>query len=289
MLDSANLSSMFAPASAGDLEALADLRVAAMCESLGRVGRFDPERARARLHQTFQPAHTWRLLLEGRLIGFYATAPADSGRHLKHLYIHPDFQGRGFGTSALRRLLADTDARGLAVTVGALKESPSNRFYARHGFLPTHESEWDIHYLRPAAAAPDGIHYSEERLLPLDELVALYRAHAWSAADKPALLHQALLHSHTLVSAWEKGRLVGVGNAISDGFLVVYYPHLLVSPDRQGQGIGTGIIRRLRERYAGFHMHMLVADGRTCDFYRKLGFSRAGQTEPMWIYSVSDH
>ncbi|GAL03228.1 histone acetyltransferase HPA2 and related acetyltransferases [Photobacterium aphoticum] len=35
------------------------------------------------------------------------------------------------------------------------------------------------------------------------------------------------------------GRLVGIGNAISDGHLVVYYPHMLVHPDVQGQGIAA--------------------------------------------------
>ena len=41
--------------------------------------------------------------------------------------------------------------------------------------------------------------------------------------------------------------------------------------------------------YEGFHQHMLVADGRAIDFYKKLGFTRAGKTEPMWIYAGQDH
>jgi ribosomal protein S18 acetylase RimI-like enzyme len=70
---------------------------------------------------------------------------------------------------------------------------------------------------------------------------------------------------------------------------VVYYPHLLVLPEYQGRSIGTALMQRLMQRYAGFHMHMLTADGRAIDFYRKCGFSRAGQTEPMWIYAGNDH
>ena len=34
---------------------------------------------------------------------------------------------------------------------------------------------------------------------------------------------------------------------------------------------------------------MLVADGAAVEFYRGLGFVRAGRTEPMWIYSGDDH
>jgi len=82
---------------------------------------------------------------------------------------------------------------------------------------------------------------------------------------------------------------VEIGNAISDGFLVVYYPHLLVHPDYQGQGIGSQLVEMLKQRYAGFHMHMLVADSEAIAFYEKCGFTRAGKTESMWIYRGSDH
>jgi len=133
------------------------------------------------------------------------------------------------------------------------------------------------------------IHYTESRELPIDCVVALYRANEWSSAEKPELLHQALVSSHSLFTAWEGTKLVGLGNAISDGFLVVYYPHLLVLPEYQGRGIGAELMRRLMARYKGFHQHMLVADGRALEFYRKCGFERAGQTEPMWIYAGHDH
>ena len=135
----------------------------------------------------------------------------------------------------------------------------------------------------------DDIRYSDARDLLLENVLALYRANEWSSAEKPALLHKALLGSHSLVTAWDGPRLVGLGNAISDGWLVVYYPHLLVLPEYQGRGIGTELMRRLLARYAGFHQHILVADGRALDFYRKCGFARAGKTESMWIYAGLDH
>ena len=34
---------------------------------------------------------------------------------------------------------------------------------------------------------------------------------------------------------------------------------------------------------------MLVADGRAVEFYRSLGFERAGQTEAMWVYTGHKH
>lgn len=130
---------------------------------------------------------------------------------------------------------------------------------------------------------------SETRDLNIDEVVALYKANQWSAAEKPQTLFNALLHSHTLISAWDNDKLVGIGNAISDGYLVVYYPHLLVHPDYQGKGIGHQIVAKMQEKYASFHMQMLTADGKAIDFYKKNGFERAGQTEPMWMYNGDEH
>src|SRR5437773_5809782 len=133
------------------------------------------------------------------------------------------------------------------------------------------------------------VKYSETRDPQIESVLALYRANEWSSAQKPDLLHKALLGSHSLLTAWDGTRLVGLGNAISDGYLVVYYPHLLVLPEYQGRGIGTDLMRRLMARYPDFHQHIIIADGRALDFYRKCGFIRAGKTEPMWIYAGNDH
>jgi len=119
--------------------------------------------------------------------------------------------------------------------------------------------------------------------------VALYRAVGWLAAEKPERLRLGLLNSDALVTAWEGERLVGLGNALSDGHLVVYYPHLLVHPDYQGRGIGRRLVERLRARYRGFHQQLLVADGGAVEFYRRCGFERAGNTTPLWIYAGTDH
>ncbi|MCE2572982.1 GNAT family N-acetyltransferase [Motilimonas eburnea] len=121
------------------------------------------------------------------------------------------------------------------------------------------------------------------------EVIALYRANGWSSADKPEQLMPALLNSHTLVTARIKGELVGLGNAISDGHLVVYYPHMLVLPSHQGKGIGRKMMQAMQGVYQGFHQQMLTADGEAIAFYQALGFERAGKTEPMWVYAGTEH
>ena len=83
--------------------------------------------------------------------------------------------------------------------------------------------------------------------------------------------------------------MVGIGNAISDGHLVVYYPHLLVHPDFERNGIGSGIMKRLGKFYHGFHQQMLTADANALPFYERNGFTRAGKTIPMWVYDGDEH
>ncbi|MEL6852128.1 MAG: GNAT family N-acetyltransferase, partial [Bacteroidota bacterium] len=84
----------------------------------------------------------------------------------------------------------------------------------------------------PAIHLTDDFHFDPEAVLHL------YRLHQWSSAKKPEQLVAALRNSHSLIQAYAGEQLVGLANAISDGHLVVYYPHLLVHPDFQGQGIG---------------------------------------------------
>ncbi|MDG9966989.1 GNAT family N-acetyltransferase [Achromobacter mucicolens] len=142
----------FTPATQADFEALLALRIDAMRDSLERLGRFDPERARERLRGTFRPECTWHIETDGDRIGFYCLRPDGEGLRLDHLYVHPCAQGRGVGGQVLRRILRDADRDRQAVTLSALRGSDSNRFYRRHGFVQTGEGEWDIEYLRPPAA-----------------------------------------------------------------------------------------------------------------------------------------
>ena len=95
---------------------------------------------------------------------------------------------------------------------------------------------------------------------------------------------EAVADSRFVVRYFRKsrdGRLLGLGNAISDGHLVVYYPHMLVHPEVQGQGIGRLLMNALQAQYAGFHQQMLTADGRAIAFYEGLGFTEVDRVERM--------
>jgi len=130
---------------------------------------------------------------------------------------------------------------------------------------------------------------SETKDIDPTSIIDLYKANKWSAAGKPELLVKALFNSHTLISVWDSGQLIGIGNAISDGYLVVYYPHLLIHPNYQRKGIGKLIVDKMQQKYADFHMQMLTADSEAIDFYKKMGFAPAGKTQSMWIYKGDEH
>ena len=66
----------------------------------------------------------------------------------------------------------------------------------------------------------NAIRYTETRDLPLESVLALYRATEWSAAEKQERLHKALQASHSSGTAGDGARLVGLGNPISDGYLL---------------------------------------------------------------------
>jgi ribosomal protein S18 acetylase RimI-like enzyme len=138
----------FNTASESDFEELLALRIEAMRDSLERIGRFDPARARERFRTGFSPADTRHIVVDGVRAGFVVVKRQDGQLLLDHLYIRPSCQHRGIGAKVLETIFADADMQRLSVRVGALKGSDSNRFYVRHGFRKIGEDEWDIYYVR---------------------------------------------------------------------------------------------------------------------------------------------
>ena len=131
-----------------DAETLVQMRIRAMRESLERIGRFDPQRARDRFLSSFEPSECKFILIDGVSVGFVVVRLVESHLVLDHLYVVPEHQNKGIGSAVLGSVLKDADTRSVAVKLGALRDSDSNRFYQRHGFVKTAETEWDIYYVR---------------------------------------------------------------------------------------------------------------------------------------------
>lgn len=135
------------PVHPDDAEQLVALRIAAMRDSLIRIGRFDPQRARERFLSGFVPAQTRHIEVAGGRIGCVVVKPEPNALLLDHLYLHPDSQGQGIGAIVLARVIAEARAQGLPLKVGALRDSDANRFYLRHGFKLVGQEEFDNYYL----------------------------------------------------------------------------------------------------------------------------------------------
>lgn len=127
--------------------ALAELRARAMQPSLEAIGRFDPLRVRARFLENFDPASTREVLWEGRRVGFVVLRPVEDHLLLDHLYIDPTAQGLGLGAQVLMQVISEAHAQKKTLRVGALKQSRSNDFYLRHGFVLENQGEWDNYYV----------------------------------------------------------------------------------------------------------------------------------------------
>lgn len=72
-----------------------------MKESLERIGRFDPVRARERFVVGFEPSATRHIVVTGQRVGFVVVKARPADLLLDHLYLRPMTQGRGIGSAVL--------------------------------------------------------------------------------------------------------------------------------------------------------------------------------------------
>jgi GNAT superfamily N-acetyltransferase len=130
-----------------DFESLLDLSVRVLRPDLERVGRFDPERRRARMRAACDPATLRVIEIDGRLVGCIAAMPAADHVEVHSFYLEPSVQGRGLGGAVFSALLADHP--GLPIRIEILKGSPAHRFWEKQGFVRIGEQEFDWLYERP--------------------------------------------------------------------------------------------------------------------------------------------
>ncbi|NUW43395.1 GNAT family N-acetyltransferase [Nonomuraea rhodomycinica] len=141
------------PASAADVEAVAELRAVVMRPDLERLGRYDEHRVRQRLRDAFVPGHTWMIELGGAFAGCVALRPAKDAYWLEHFYLDPALHGRGIGSAVMSRLLERCDRENAVVRLNVLQGSPARRLYERHGFTVEAEDPVDVFMVRGPAGA----------------------------------------------------------------------------------------------------------------------------------------
>ena len=144
-------------ATEADFEPLLALSVRAMRADLERIGRFDPDRRRARMRAGFDPRTTQVIEVDDGIAGCIAVEDTPDHLELHSFYLEPALQGRGLGAAVLRRVLAPHGHRPCRIEV--VKQSPALGFWRAMGFQALREQEFDWLCERPAnlgAGAPGG-------------------------------------------------------------------------------------------------------------------------------------
>jgi GNAT superfamily N-acetyltransferase len=139
---------MYAPVEPRDRDELAELRAEAMEESLSRLGRFNPVRARERFVKSFDPANSQHLLWNGERVGAIVVKRLADRIVLENLYLYRRAHGKGIGSQALRALCDEADRSRKPIHVVVLKDSDAIRFYERFDFVHQATDDVDLSFAR---------------------------------------------------------------------------------------------------------------------------------------------
>ena len=99
----------------------------------------------------------------------------------------------------------------------------------------------------------------------------------WGTRDE-AVVEKALAKSLYCVGAFNDDKLVGFARIIGDETIFLYIQDVMVTPEYQGQKIGTGIMKKLIDKInqlktvnPGIRTYLGASSGKE-DFYKRFGF-----------------
>lgn len=117
------------------------------------------------------------------------------------------------------------------------------------------------------------ITYTEEKKFDNKSVVDLFSSVGWVSAQYPTRLYKALMHSSTVITAWDGDRLVGLVRVLDDSELVAYMHYVLVHPDYHGQGIAGAMVEMVKEKYKDYlYIELMPEERKNAAFYEKHGF-----------------
>ncbi len=130
------------------------------------------------------------------------------------------------------------------------------------------------------------IEYKSYHDFEKSELERLFLSVEWSSGHYPDKLVVAMKNFNTVVSAWDKDRLVGMICAMDDGIMNAYVHYLLVDPDYHGQGIGRTLVEMIKQKYNEYLRIAVIAYNDELSFYENCGFKKSNDASPMFITSL---
>jgi GNAT superfamily N-acetyltransferase len=105
---------------------------------------------RAKFAASYDAEHTSIVVVDGDDAG-WVTVQRDIQIRVDAIYLTGTMQGRGIGSTILRRVIADADAAGVAVRLSTAKINPARRLYTRLGFVDAYEDDTNVYLVREPA------------------------------------------------------------------------------------------------------------------------------------------
>ena len=129
-----------------DMSPLSELRVRAIMPSLKAVNRFEAIRVVQRFSQDYHFQHTYKIMLDNYLAGFFMMREESEFLYFPYFYIDPKFQASQLGANVLENLIEKGLLMGKSVRIGALKGCQTELFYRQQGLVCSHEDARDVYY-----------------------------------------------------------------------------------------------------------------------------------------------
>jgi len=124
--------------------------------------------------------------------------------------------------------------------------------------------------------------------LDIDQVIDLYNKSTLGErrpVDDRQIVSNMIGHANLVVTAWDGDLLVGISRTMTDFSYVGYLSDLAVRQSHQGQGIGTELIRKTRERMGPRSMLVLLSAPKAVEYYPKIGFTKHPSA---WVLRATD-
>lgn len=116
--------------------------------------------------------------------------------------------------------------------------------------------------------------YTEQKIFTQEQVQKLFLSVNWIFENYPERLYKALMHSSTVLTAWDDEKLVGITRVLDDTEMLAQVHYVIVHPDYQGKGIAGQMIEYIKEKYKNFlYIEGMPEDKKNVPFYVKHGIS----------------
>ncbi|MCI5878541.1 MAG: GNAT family N-acetyltransferase [Lachnospiraceae bacterium] len=117
------------------------------------------------------------------------------------------------------------------------------------------------------------IRFTEEKVFTREQVQQLFLSVNWISGQYPDKLYQALMHSSTVLTAWDGDKLIGLVRVLDDTAMLAVLHYVLVHPAYHGRGIAGKMIEMVKEKYKEFlYIEGMPEESKNAPFYQKHGF-----------------